>query len=176
RRSPVRLETEAVRDAILATSGELDRQTGGKPYLDFRTYFFKGTQFYDALPQVGPTFTRRSLYRMWARGGRSPLLDTLDCPDPSTATPRRARTTTPLQALALFNNAFVLDQAEHFARRVRREAGDDVGKQIGRAYALAYGRAPTGREAGLVRPFVEEHGLEALARVIFNTTEFVQAD
>ena len=88
----------------------------------------------------------------------------------------RARTTTPLQALALLNNAFVLDQADRFAGRVRREAGGDVGRQIGRAYALAYGRSPTARELGLVRPFVEEHGLEALARVIFNTTEFVQAD
>jgi hypothetical protein len=176
RHSPVRLEAEAVRDAILSTSGELDRQMGGRPYLDFRTYFFKGTQFYDALAEIGPTFARRSLYRMWARGGRSPLLDTLDCPDPSTTTPRRARTTTPLQALALFNNAFVLDQADHFAARVRREAGNDADKQIERVYALAYGRAPTEREWALVRPFVKEHGLEALGRVIFNTSEFVQAD
>ena len=40
----------------------------------------------------------------------------------------------------------------------------------------AYGRAPTEREWALVRPFVKEHGLEALGRVIFNTSEFVQAD
>src|SRR5262249_38964944 len=128
RKSPARLEAEAVRDAILAISGALDRRMGGRSYQDFDTYFFKGTQFYDAKPEVGPAaFGRRSLYRMWARGGRNPLLDTLDCPDPSTATPRRARTTTPLQALALFNNAFVLDQAKHLAARVRREAGDDPG-------------------------------------------------
>jgi hypothetical protein len=113
---------------------------------------------------------------MWARGGRSPFLDTLDCPDPSTTTPRRARTTTPLQALTLFNNAFVLHQAERFAARVRREAGDDVEKQVGRVYALAYGRAPTERERKLVVPFVKEHGLEALGRVIFNTSEFVRAE
>ena len=61
---------------------------------------------------MGPGFDRRSLYRMWARGGRSPFLDTFDCPDPSTATPRRASTTTPLQALALWNNAFVLRMAD----------------------------------------------------------------
>jgi hypothetical protein len=113
---------------------------------------------------------------MWARGGRSPFLDTLDCPDPSTATPRRSRTTTPLQALTLLNNAFVLHQAEQFADRLRREAGRDVDSQLSRAWALAYGRPPERRERALLRPFVERHGLEALCRVIFNTSEFVQVD
>ncbi len=176
RRSPARLEAEAVRDAILCVSGQLDRRLGGPPYLDFRTYFFKGTQFYDPLEQVGQAFNRRSLYRMWARGGRSPFLDTLDCPDPSTATPRRARTTTPLQALALLNNAFVLHQAERFAERLRREAGANLDSQLSRAYALAYGRAADPRERALLRPFVERHGLEALCRVLFNTSEFVQVE
>ena len=120
--------------------------------------------------------TATTVYRMWARGGRSPLLDTLDCPDPSTTTPRRARTTTPLQALALFNNAFVLHQADRFADRVRREAGGDTHRQVTRAYALAYGRPPSAKERGLLVPFIERHGLEALARVIFNTSEFVQAE
>ena len=81
-----------------------------------------------------------------------------------------------MQALALLNNAFVLDQAERFAERVKREVGDDVGRQVGRVYALAYGRVPTAREMALVKPFVKEHGLAALGRVIFNTSEFVQAD
>lgn len=148
---------------------------GGPPYLDFKTYFFKGTQFYDSLDQVGPGFRRRSLYRMWARGGRNPFLDTLDCPDPSATTPRRAVTTTPLQALALLNNAFVLDQAGLFANRLRAEAcGAEA--QVRHAYRLAFGREPDGRELPLVRSFVERHGLEALARVIFNTNEFVQVE
>jgi hypothetical protein len=176
RRTPARLEAEAVRDAILAVTDQLEGKLGGPPYLDFRTYFFKGTQFYDPLDQVGPAFNRRSLYRMWARGGRSPFLDTLDCPDPSTTTPRRARTTTPLQALTLLNNAFVLHQAERFAERLRREAGRDVQRQAARAWALAYGRQPSRREQALIGPFVERHGLEALCRVIFNTSEFVQVE
>src|SRR5262249_37506699 len=166
RKSPCRLEAEAVRDAARAVSGGLDRAMGGPPYLDFRTYFFKGTQFYDPLEQPGAGSSRRSLYRMWARGGRSPLLDTFDCPDPSGAAPRRAVTTTPLQALALFNNAFVLGQAERFARRLREEAGGDIGGQVCRAYRLAFGRDPDKRELDLVKPFVERHGLEALCRVL----------
>ncbi len=176
RKSPARLEAEAVRDAMLAVTGELEQRLGGPPYLDFRTYFFKGTQFYDTLPEVGPAFTRRSLYRMWARGGRSPFLDTFDCPDPSATAPRRAVTTTPLQALALLNNAFVLHQAEALARRVRAEAGGDVERQVRRAYQLVVGREAEKRELELVKCFVGEHGLEALGRVLFNTNEFVQVE
>jgi mono/diheme cytochrome c family protein len=176
RRSPQRLEAEAVRDAMLAVSGGLTRTVGGPSYQDFRAYFFRGSQFYEPLAEVGPAFTRRTLYRTWARGGRNPFLDTFDCPDPSTTSPRRAVTTTPLQALALLNNAFVLDSAERFARRVQREAGEDGARQVARVYALAYGRAPTARERGLVTPFVKRHGLAAFCRVVFNSNEFMQVD
>jgi hypothetical protein len=176
RKAPLRLEAEAVRDAVLAISGQLDRRMGGPSYLDFRTYFFSGTQFYDPIDQVGPAFTRRSLYRMGARGGRNPFLDTFDCPDPSTTTPRRAVTTTPLQALTLFNNAMVLHAAEQFAVRLRREAGEEAATQVRRAFRLAFGRAPEERELALVVPFVHRHGLEAFCRVLLNSNEMVQVD
>ena len=114
RRSPQRLEAEAVRDTMLDISGQLDRTVGGQGYQDFCSYFFKGTQFYEPIELDGSK-QRRTLYRMWARGGRNPFLDTFDCPDPSTTTPRRAVTTTPLQALSLMNNAMMLTAAEHFA-------------------------------------------------------------
>ncbi len=176
RHIPVRLEAEAIRDAMLAVTGDLDRSVGGKGYMDTKSYFFKGTQFYDPVDQVGPAFYRRTLYRMWPRGGGSPLLDTFDCPDPSTTTPRRAVTTTPAQALALLNNAFVLHAADRFAERVRREAGAEPGSQVVRAYRLAYGRDPTDAEVRRVTPFVARHGLAALGRVLFNSSEFVQVD
>jgi hypothetical protein len=176
RHSPQRLEAEAVRDSILAVTGQLDRTVGGRGYQDFRSYFFKGTQFYEPVEQTGPAFNRRTLYRMWARGGRSPFLDTFDCPDPSATAPRRAVTTTPLQALALLNNAFVLDQADRLAERLRREAGGDVEKQLTRAYRLAYGRPPENGELELPRRFVERHGLAAFCRVLFNSNEFVHVE
>jgi hypothetical protein len=175
-RSPQRLEAETVRDAMLVASGSLDRTVGGRGYQDFKSYFFKGTQFYDPVAQVGPEFHRRSLYRMWARSGRNPFLDTFDCPDPSTTTPRRAVTTTPLQALTLLNNALVLDASDAFAERLRREAGGDIDRQIGRAYEIAYGRPPEAAETALVKPFVTRHGLAALCRVIFNSNEFIYVD
>ncbi|MFO0879430.1 MAG: DUF1553 domain-containing protein [Gemmataceae bacterium] len=176
RRTPLRLEAESVRDAMLAVAGGLDRTMGGAPYLDFNTYFFKGTQFYDPLEQVGPAFQRRSLYRMWARGGRNPFLDTFDCPDPSATAPRRAATTTPLQALALFNNAMVFDQAERLAERLRREVGSDPVRQVRQAFQLTFAREADAGELALLVPFVERHGLAALGRVLFNTNEFLQVD
>ena len=125
----------------------------------------------------GPGFDRRTLYRTWARGGRSAFLDAFDCPDPSTTAPRRPVTTTPLQALALLNNALVLHLADAFADRLAREAGDDPGRQVDRAYRLAFGRAPDARRAragrrgsssGSARP--------TLARAIFNSNEFLYVD
>ncbi len=176
RQSPRRLEAEAVRDTILAVSGRLDRTVGGPGYQDFRSYFFKGTQFYDPIAQVGPTFSRRTLYRTWARGGRNPFLDVFDCPDPSATAPRRSTTTTPLQALTLLNNAFVLDQADHFADRLQREAGTDLERQLNRAWLLAYGRSPDQGELEQPRRFVRKHGLAAFCRVVFNSNEFITVE
>jgi hypothetical protein len=176
RANPRRLEAEAVRDAMLAASGKLDRTVGGPGYSDVKSYFFKGSQFYEPLEQVGPAFYRRTLYRMSARSGRSPFLDTFDCPDPSTTTPRRAMTTTPLQALALLNNAFVLHTADCLAERLRKDAGDDTAKQIDLAFRLAYGRAADADEVAKAKPFAARHGLPAFCRVLFNTNEFLYVD
>jgi hypothetical protein len=178
RYSPRRLEAEAVRDATLQVAGRLRLQLGGPGYQDVRKVQAPGTPAMLYLPAdvSGPEQRRRTLYRIWSRGGRSRLLETFDCPDPSSTTPSRAVTTTPLQALALLNNAFVLHAAEHFATRLRAEAGGDVDAQVRRAYLLAYGRPPSGEEADLARRAVKKHGLAVLARAIFNSNEFLYVD
>ncbi|MBC7816857.1 MAG: DUF1549 domain-containing protein, partial [Planctomycetaceae bacterium] len=107
RKSPQRLDAETLRDAVLSVAGELNPTVGGPGYHDFTTFTFN-SQFYDIVDPVGVSFHRRSLYRTWVRSGRNPFLEVLDCPDPSTKTPRRAVTTTPLQALSLLNNSFML--------------------------------------------------------------------
>lgn len=173
RKSPRRLEAEAVRDALLAVSGRLDRTVGGRGYRDVRHYKFKGSHFYELLDPTGDGFNRRTIYRFTPRGGRSPFLDTFDCPDPSTTAPRRATTTTPLQALSLLNNPLVFHVADQLAQRVRREAGNDVAGQIGRIYLLAYARPAEPEEIAKATAFAEEHGLPAFCRVVFNTNEFL---
>ena len=172
RKSPTRLEAEALRDAILQVSGQWNRSMRGPGYYDFTTYVHN-TQFYTMIDPVGPSFNRRSLYRTWVRSARSPFLDAFDCPDPSVTAPKRAQTTTPLQSLSLMNSAFVLRMADHFADRVQAQAGNATRPQVKRAFALVYGREPDANELADSARLVERHGLAALCRVLFNSNEFL---
>jgi hypothetical protein len=176
RYSPRRLEAEAVRDATLVIAGQFNPKIGGPSVLDFRPFEYKTTQYYEPLDPVGREFNRRSIYRMWARGGKSPLLDTFDCPDPSTATPRRGTTTTPLQALALMNNSFTLRMADHFAERLQKDRPDSTEAQLRHAFGLAYGREPGTEELRVSREFCERHGLAGFCRVLLNTNGFLYVE
>jgi hypothetical protein len=169
---PRRLEAEAVRDAMLAVSGQLNPRMGGPSYRPFTIKVFNST-FYDPLDETTPEMQRRTVYRMSVNSAKNPLLDSLDCPDPSVKAPRRAVTTTPLQALGLMNNSFVLRQARHFAERVAREAGGDPAARVALAYRLAFGRVPTATEKERAVAHVREHGIESLCWVLLNASEFL---
>jgi cytochrome c553 len=171
-----RLDAESIRDASLSVAGLLNDQRGGPSFQDFRAYVHKNAQFFDPLDQAGPQFDRRSIYRMWARGGRNPLLDTLDCPDPSVAAPKRGSTTTPLQALSMLNGDFLLRMADGMAARLEREFPDDRAKQIERGCQLVWSRSPSADEAESMRAFAEKHGLSPLCRVLLNSNAFIYVD
>jgi hypothetical protein len=96
-----------------------------------------------------------------------------DCPDAGQSTAIRRASTTPIQALNLFNSRFTLAQAEAFASRVKKEVGDDPAKQIKRAYQLALARAPTADELSDTLPAVQKHDLTVLCRALFNSNEFL---
>jgi hypothetical protein len=176
RKTRRRLEAEAVRDTMLAVAGELNLAAGGPGFGDCTEVLRSGSYSYLPGDPIGVEFNRRSVYRTWTRGGRSGLLDAFDCPDPSTTAPRRTLTTTPLQALVLLNNSFVLRMSQAFARRIEREVGSDSARQIARAFQLAYARDPSPEEQDDARPLVERHGLEVLTRAIFNSNEFLYVD
>ena len=175
RMNPHRLEAEAVRDAMLLVSGELNTEVGGKGYTDVNSYFFKGTQFYDPIDPIGYANNRRTLYRMGARGGRSPFLDNFDCPDPSTTTPRRSATVTPLQALSLLNHSFSLRMADRFADHLTA-ASRSLDDQITDAFLLLYSRRPDEKESTLSVDFINRRGLPAFCRALWNSSEFLFVD
>ena len=175
RRSPQRLEAEALRDTMLCAAGQLNRHLGGPPYQDFTT-FVSNSQFYRMTDPVGTAFNRRTIYRTWLRSGRNPFLDAFDCPDPATTAPRRAVTTTPTQSLALLNNSFVLRMARHMAQRITRETGPQPRDQANRGILLAYSRPATQEDLTAAARFILEHGLAAFCRVLFNTNEFLYID
>ncbi len=178
RKSPQRLDAEMIRDAMFSVAGNLDLRPGGPGFREFELVKAEGTaaMFYRSIDAAGPESSRRTLYRTWARGGRSGFLDAFDCPDPSTTSPRRPVTTTPQQALAMLNNALTFRLADQFAARLRREAGDDPAKQVERAYRLAFGRNPDAIESDRAARVVIEHGAAVFARAIFNSNEFLSID
>jgi hypothetical protein len=78
-----------------------------------------------------------------------------------------------LQALNLFNSAFVVEQASRLAVRVEREAGADPDAQIVHMFELALGRPPNSAERTACRETAAAHGLAAVGRTLLNSNEFL---
>jgi hypothetical protein len=116
----------------------------------------------------GPDTWRRSLYVYRKRGMAFPMFEVFDMPDPNFSAGRRSISTVPTQALTLINNAFVLKQAQMFADRVKKEAGDEAVKQIELAYRIALGRPPDGTELAIAIDTVGTHSLTDLTHVLLN--------
>lgn len=172
--NPRRLEAESIRDAMLTVSGKLnDSMSGGPSFEDVSIKENSGTTYYEPIDVNDDRFFRRTVYRFNPRGGRSALLDTFDCPDSASTAPRRAVTTTPLQALSLLNNSFVLHMSDYFAARIENEAGDNIEKQVDLAWRMAVQRKPDANELLLASKFLKENDLKALCRALFNISEFV---
>jgi hypothetical protein len=169
---PRRLSAEEVRDATLFVAAKLDLRMGGP---GFRLYEYQNDNVstYIPLEHPGPETYRRAVYHQNARASVVDVLSDFDQPDCAFTTPRRAATTTPMQALTMLNHPFTLDMADALAERLRRDAGADAAKQVDRAFRIAFGRAPDGAELEAAKRFVAENGLPALARAIFNSNEMV---
>ena len=169
-----RLEAEEIRDALLATSGKLNTTMGGP---SFELFAFKDDHSprYDPISPDKPEVWRRTIYRCITRSVPNPWLETLDCPDPSLSAPVRGTTITALQALAMWNNEFVVQQAEHFAARLAAES-ETLAGQIELACRYSFGHALPAAEQAALLDYANRHGLAAACRVLWNTNEFVFVD
>jgi len=173
-----KLEAEAVRDAVLAVSGKLDLTTGGPGWQDFVIEHPEHSPHYEyglADPDDAKTW-RRSIYRFIVRSQTQPWMTALDCADPSMRVDKRNESLSPLQALALLNNGFMVTQARHFAERLQKESPNDLARQIERAHWLAFGRAPGAAERRKFIAFARSYGLPNLCRALLNLNEFTFAD
>ena len=171
-----RLDAEMLRDTLLAVSGKLDLTMGGPSVMQFD---YKDPNkdvspqiSYDKFDPDSPASYRRGIYRFLFRNVNDPLLETFDAVDPSLSMAKRNVTITPLQALALYNNRFVLRQCEHLAARLEREAKDTPAR-IDRACRLTLGRAPTRAESDLLTAYADKHGLANACRVLLNCNDFL---
>lgn len=169
---PRRLDAESVRDSMLCISGQLNRELRGPSFQPFTTTRFN-TTFYHLVDKADSQTSRRTVYRMNINTGRDPLLDSLDCPAPSVLTPTRQQTITPLQALALMNDTFVLRQATELSKLVDWACQNER-QQISLAWRRTLGREPTDSEQTTARKILAESDLETLCWVLLNTSEFLQ--
>ncbi|CAN5143119.1 PSD1 and planctomycete cytochrome C domain-containing protein [soil metagenome] len=169
---PRRIEAEAIRDSVLAATGALDKRMGGPGFylLDVDR---ENVVHYFPKDDIGPAEWRRMIYMFKIRQEQDAVFGAFDCPDGSQSMPKRSSSTTPLQALNLFNSPFVIQQAEMLAERLAEEAGDAPGRQVARAFRLLYGRDPDPAESADSVGFIAAEGLEAWCRAMLNTNEFL---
>jgi hypothetical protein len=166
-----RMDAESLRDAILWVSGNLDFKMGG-PSFALQQKGARGSYIYKTVDNDGPEVWRRAVYRFVVRGGERIFMDSFDCPDPSVATPQRTVSNTPVQALTLMNNAFLIRQAGLFAKRLEKEAATQEG-QVRRAYRLAFGREARAKEIATGLRFLKSRSLALYCRALLNSNEFV---
>jgi hypothetical protein len=145
-----RLEAEAIRDSLLAASGELNPAMGGPSVYPELPPALSARHEWKPTPSAVQR-NRRTVYTFVKRNLLHPLLETFDMPDPHESCAPRQVTTPAPQALVLLNGEWALDRAATLAGRVLGEtqglsAGDPAEPARSRALvAQAYRRA-------LVRP------------------------
>jgi hypothetical protein len=170
-----RLDAEIVRDSVLLASGAINLSVGGKPVRPPLPETLVKSTIYNVWQnqEDGPEVWRRSLYVYRKRGMAYPMFEVFDMPDPNFSAGRRTISTVPTQALTLINNDFVLKQAQLFADRIKKEAGDDPLKQIDLAYRIALVRPPDETELALATDLLGTHSLVDLTHVLLNLSEFL---
>jgi hypothetical protein len=175
-----RLDGEAIRDALLAVSGQLNPAIGGPPVFpklpdELAKLCSKGSVWPVSPRQEDRD--RRSLYVFVRRNLRFPFFEAFDRPDTNASCPRRAVTTIAPQALTLLNGELASESARAFAERIARETGPGDDERIERAYLVVFGRAPDAVERRLSLEFLRrDPSLPRLCLALVNANEFIYVD
>jgi hypothetical protein len=182
-----RLEAEAIRDTVLAVSGQLDLKMSGP---GVNVYYVGKTE--GGGPK-GPLDgdRRRSIYQRIRRNAANPLLEAFDAPKPASTRGKRDATNVPAQSLTLLNDPFVIDQSAKWAKALVGE-GRPRDERVRDMFVQALGRPATAEDLAAAREFLgelaAEHAvpsveLEKSARVwqdfaqsVFCLKEFIYVD
>jgi hypothetical protein len=116
---------------------------------------------------------RRMIYNMRIRMEQDSVFGAFDCPDGGQSAPNRARSTTPLQALNLYNSSFTEKIADAFSQKLLKQTDDSTEQALLLGFESIFGREPSLKESTTASRYVEEHGLAAYCRVLFNANEFL---
>lgn len=184
-----RLESEAVRDSVLAVSGQIDLFQGG-PAVPIKTNS-DSSVVVDTSKLARPgDINRRSLYLTCRRNYHPTELSVFDQPTVANNCTSRDSSAVVLQSLVMLNGSFAMNRARRFAARVRSETpGGDQLSRIDRAFRLALSRTPTEEEQGLASELLRRQAsesagskeknrstdrpLEHLCHMLLNTNEFL---
>ncbi len=184
-----RLSAEEIRDSVLAVSGNLNvKMFGLGVYPEIPKEVLAG----QSVPGRGwgksspEEQARRSIYVHVKRSLLLPILDAFDLAETDRSAPTRFASTQPTQALLMLNSGFSNKQAEIFAERLRREAGDDLTRQVRLGLNLTTSRSPTDAEVrlgvDLATSLAREEGatpqdaLRYFCLMALNLNEFVYLD
>jgi hypothetical protein len=178
-----RLEAEAIRDSLLAVSGQLDPKLYGRPILPPRVVE-DGAKRLFAGPLDG--YGRRSLYLQMSIMDPPKFLVAFNLPDLRLPSGRRDRTNVPAQALILLNEPFVNAMARHWGQRLVKKPHASPEERVRAMFVAAVARAPSERELkrwtsavrDLASPGVpdllkDEAAWAQLGHALFNTKEFL---
>ena len=144
-RMPVRkLEMEAMRDAMLAASGELmlSPRPGGRPFEE----------------KAGKAVPRRSVYAFVNRDVISRLASTFDAADPSACTVKRPETMVPQQTLYALNSEFIQNRAKALISRPEFKNAESDDERVRRLYQLVYSRMPASDERKAAIAYLSKAG------------------
>ncbi len=183
-----RLSAEEIRDSILSVTGTLNpKMSGPGIYPTIPAEVLAG----QSVPGAGwgksspEEEARRSVYIHVKRSLLTPILESFDSAETDRSSPNRFVTTQPTQALAMLNSAFLNKEADLLAARLKREAGDDLGKQVALALKLTTSRTPNADEikrgetliADLrTKGFDAPTALRSFCLVALNLNEFLYVD
>lgn len=170
--TPRRMRAEMVRDSILFVSGTLNEKFGGPGFSGFQVDM-ENVRHYHPLTKFGPNEWRRMIYMTKVRQEKESVFGIFDCPDGSQSIGQRSNSTTPLQALNLFNSPFVIQQAEYFAKSLNQFEDSNIENSIKNAFLKCFTRHPTQHEISISRSFIKKHGLESFTRALLNSNEFI---
>lgn len=157
-----RLDGEAIRDAMLVSSGRLSSRTGGPGIMAPLPQELVATLLKNQWKVAADEedHRRRSIYLFVRRNLRYPLFEAFDRPDTNASCPRRNRSTVAPQALVLLNSEFTLSQSRDLAGSLMADAkpsegGVDWAVVIMQAYRRVLSRTPTAEELKLGEAFLK---------------------
>jgi hypothetical protein len=171
-----RLTAEEIRDSMLAVSGSLNAELGGRSIMlpveqSLIDMLYDPTQW--VVTPDPEEQHKRSVYLIAKRNLRLPFMEVFDQPALQTTCARRETSTHAPQSLELLNGRISNEQAEKFAARLISEVGNDKAAQVKRAYQLAAGREPLPKELETAQAFLESQPLREFTLAVFNLNAFL---